>query len=494
MRRRSLLVGLGSAGLSTACGEGRKPDRPAVSSPSLIAVPAPAEPKTVRLDGIPHVRQKPDFCGEACVEMFAKKLGRTYDQDGVFAAAGVDPALGRGAITRELAAGAKALGFDVGPVWAQVDATDPAPGLAHGFERLLRDLADGVPSIVCTHFDERPKTTEHFRLVVGYDSATDEVLYHDPAIDEGAYLRMSRERLLSLWPLKYEVSRWTLVSLPLRPQDLRDPPGQGGAFGPASYAQHVLALKERLTGVGLGGLSIRIEEPFVVVGDDEPEVLARRAETVRWAADKLEQDFFDKRPLKILDVFLFGTARSYDRGVRLLTGGEAGTPYGFYSSQSGGLFMNIATGGGTLVHEIVHPYVEADFDDLAPAWLNEGLGSLFEQSGEREGHIVGFTNWRLAGLQRALARGEVPTFRELCSMSDSAFYDADRGTNYAQARYLMFYLQEQGLLRGFYKAFRAAKKTDPTGYATLVLTLGEADMADFQRRWSKFVLSLRFEG
>ncbi len=461
--------------------------------PVLPPVPPPADRRTVVLEGVPHVRQKPDFCGEACIEMAARRLGRTYDQDGVFAAAGVDPALGRGAITRELAAAAQALGFDVGPVWASVEPSRASAGLAESFDRVVADLEHGVPTILCTRFDERPGTTEHFRLVVGYDVSTDEVVYHDPAIDSGAYLRMSRARLLDLWPLRYEPARWTLVSLPLRPGELRDPPPRAGSFTPASYAQHVLALKERLEGLGLGGLSVRIEDPFVVLGDDAPRVLERRAETVRWAADMLEKGFFEKRPQRILDVYLFASAASYEHGVRRLTGEEPGTPYGFYSSQNGGLFMNIATGGGTLVHEIVHPYVEADFEE-APAWLNEGLGSLFEQSAERDGHIVGLTNWRLAGLQRALRRGDVPTFRELCAMSDHTFYEEDRGTNYAQARYLMYYLQEQGQLRPFYRAFRAARKTDPTGYTTLVRVLGEADMADFQRRWSKFVLSLRFEG
>ena len=46
--------------------------------------------------------------------------------------------------------------------------------------------------------------------------------------------------------------------------------------------------------------------------------------------------------------------------------------------------MNIATGGGTLVHEIVHPFVEANFPGC-PTWFNEGLGSLYEQSAERKG-------------------------------------------------------------------------------------------------------------
>ena len=118
--------------------------------------------------------------------------------------------------------------------------------------------------------------------------------------------------------------------------------------------------------------------------------------------------------------------------------------------------MNIATGGGTLVHEIVHPYVEADFPN-APPWLNEGLGSLFEQSDERDGKIVGLTNWRLAGLQKAIKRGGVPSFFELTHMDSKTFYLEEHGTNYSQSRYLMYYLQEKGLLHDFYRRFRAAR-------------------------------------
>jgi hypothetical protein len=272
-------------------------------------------------------------------------------------------------------------------------------------------------------------------------------------------------------------------------------PGDGRrpSFTPAAYAEHVAALDQRLTDLRVGPLSIRIEDPFVVAGDAAPETLAVRSRVVRWAVDRLENAFFEHRPARILDVFLFGSAASYERGVRLLTGNAPTTPFGFYSSENDGLFMNISTGGGTLVHEIVHPYVEADFEG-APAWLNEGLGSLFEQSGERDGHIVGYTNWRLHGLKEALAKGEVPSFRTLCSMSHHTFYEDDPGTNYAHARYLMYYLQETGRLRPFYKSFRAAKKKDPTGYATLVATLGEPDMVAFQKRWSEYVLSLRFDG
>lgn len=265
----------------------------------------------------------------------------------------------------------------------------------------------------------------------------------------------------------------------------------GQTFTDEAYARHIKDLRARLTKLGLGDLEIRIEDPFVVVGDGSAKQLARDAGTVRWAADILERDFFARRPAIILDVFLFTTAASYERGVAKLTGEAPGTPYGFYSRTHRGLFMNIATGGGTLVHEIVHPYVEADFPD-APPWLNEGLGSLFEQSAERDGHIVGLTNWRLAGLQKAIGKRAVPSFKTLTAMDTDTFYGEGSGTNYAQARYLFYYMQEKGLLRDFYRAFRAARGKDPTGFATLVKALGETNMADFQNRWQAYVAKLRF--
>jgi hypothetical protein len=153
--------------------------------------------------------------------------------------------------------------------------------------------------------------------------------------------------------------------------------------------------------------------------------------------------------------------------------------------------MNIATGGGTLVHEMVHAYVEANFPDC-PAWFNEGLGSLFEQSDERDGHIVGLTNWRLAGLQQAIRRGSVVPLHELVSTTSEQFYDDTRGTHYAAARYLLRDLQERWLLRKFYSDFRAARATDPTGWATLVAVLGNRDMTAFEKQWHESVLALRF--
>lgn len=468
--------------------------RVAASGATTAAAPggvAPMGLPTVILDGVPHVAQRPDFCGEACVEMAERRLGHDVSQDDVFGLAGVDPGLGRGAYTKELAQAARGLGFDVGDVWFETPSADPARGMDEQFRAVHADLVRGVPSILCMHYADREGSPEHFRLIVGYDATTDEVVYHEPAESNGAYRRMPRALLYTLWPLKYAASAWTLVRIPLAPNQLIDPPKNARAPSPADYAQHLRGLKEKLP----EGFSIQFEDPFVVAGDEPRDALDRHAKsTVRWAVDHLRADFFPgATPKEVLTVWLFGSASSYEDGVLSLTGESPTTPYGFYSPSKKGLFMNIATGGGTLVHEIVHPLVEADYGD-APAWINEGLGSLFEQSAERDGHIVGLTNWRLPGLQKAIQTGKaIPSFEELAAMDDHTFYDLDRGTNYAEARYLMYWLQEHDLVRSFYARARDHKADDPTGYGSLVAILGGRDMVAFQAEWKEFVLGLHFD-
>ncbi|MCA8956169.1 MAG: hypothetical protein KDC87_08845 [Planctomycetes bacterium] len=267
------------------------------------------------------------------------------------------------------------------------------------------------------------------------------------------------------------------------------------AAGSPNYAAHVAELRTRLARAAPDSVfHMVVQAPFVVLGDESVERVRQRAtDVVAWAVELLKREYFAKDPDHILDVWLFRNRGSYRKHCLALFGERPTTPFGFYSPQHRALVMNIATGGGTLVHEIVHPYVHANFP-ACPAWFNEGLGSLYEQSAERDGRIVGRTNWRLAGLQQAIRSGALPSFRKLTATTEDEFYREDPGSNYGQARYLCYYLQEKGLLRRFYHAFVAAQRTDPTGYATLQATLGAPDMAEFQRDWERYVLALRFDG
>jgi hypothetical protein len=444
--------------------------------------------RSVLINNVPHVRQRPDFCGEACAAMYLNYLGTDYDQDDVFDISGLDPVLGRGCYTKELAEALKRTGIDPGPVWHSIEASQAGEQLAGQFRALLDDLEVGVPSIVCTHYDDLPGTTEHFRLVLGYDAQADQVIYHEPAEAAGAYRRMGRDEFLRLWPLKYDARRWTVIRLRLEAGTLAEPPAAGSLTN-ADYAQHVMKLKRKIPS---DDFHIVLCKPFVVVGDEPPEKVRQRAEsTVRWAVERLKRQYFEKDPDDILDIWLFKDKDSYDRHTREVFHDRPTTPFGYYSSAHKALIMNIATGGGTLVHEIVHPFMAANFP-ACPSWFNEGLASLYEQSGERQGQIVGYTNWRLRGLQEAIRNGPIPSFADLCSTTTHQFYREDPGTNYAQARYLCYYLQERGLLLRYYQEFRRAAEADATGYATLSKVLGRTDMEEFQKEWEQFVLKLRF--
>jgi hypothetical protein len=267
-------------------------------------------------------------------------------------------------------------------------------------------------------------------------------------------------------------------------------PAELGSFTKAEFDGHVAQLKKRLPSKNF---TIVVQPPFVVIGDEPAEVVKDRADgTIKWAVDKLKQDYFTADPKEILDIWLFKDAASYEKHTRLLFNNTPTTPYGYYSRDEKALIMNIGTGGGTLVHEIVHPFIEANFPEC-PSWFNEGLGSLYEQCGEEDGHIHGYVNWRLPGLQKAIKAGNVPAFKTLMATDRNEFYNDRSGVNYAQSRYLCYYLQEKGLLVKFYKQFRARYQDDPSGFQTLKAVLGESDMDQFKRRWEKYVLGLTEE-
>jgi hypothetical protein len=442
------------------------------------------------IEGVPHVRQKPDFCGEACVASWLQKLGSPADQDDVFNLSGLDPTLARGCYTKELAAAVTRMGFETGPVWHRVKADQQAREIAKLWSAVTTDLSEGVPSIVCMRTSDTAAASEHFRLVLGYDTATDEVIYHEPAADHGGYRRMPRSKWIKLWPLKYSSGEWTVIRMALR-IDRSPQISSHNGHTDADYAQHIMKLKSRLPS---DEFHVSVEHPFVVISDEPPARTQDRCErTIRWATTKLKEAFFSTDPSAILDIWLFKDKHSYDTHTVRLFGSKPSTPYGYYSASDGALVMNISTGGGTLVHEIVHPFMESNFP-ACPAWLNEGLGSLYEQSSSKNGRIVGLTNWRLAGLQRAIARDAVPSFGELCATTTHQFYRADPGTNYSQARYLCYYLQQHGLLRKFYHQFVDHHKEDPTGYQTLIATLAVDDMDQFKKDWQAYVMRLRFNG
>jgi len=200
-------------------------------------------------------------------------------------------------------------------------------------------------------------------------------------------------------------------------------------------------------------INVIVRTPFVVAGNSSEAQLASYAKwSVVRPAKAMWTAYFDKKPAHPISIFLFAGETNYKRYAKrdYPRGGE---PYfGYYQPTDRRMVMNINTGTGTLVHELTHALIVYDFPNV-PTWFNEGLASLHEQCSVREETIIGLTNWRLPGLQSAVKKGTLRPLRDLVTKRD--FYGRLQGDNYAQARYFVMYMQTKGLLRKFYKHFRA---------------------------------------
>lgn len=249
-------------------------------------------------------------------------------------------------------------------------------------------------------------------------------------------------------------------------------------------AAHAAELEKKLAGQGF---HVLVEAPFVVIGDESKAKVKSRANFVRWVVRLIEADYFSKQPDKIIEVWLFRNEKTYRKGAKKFFDDEPSTPYGYYSSEDNALVMNIGPGAGTLSHEIVHPYIEANFPN-SPSWFNEGLASLYEQPRERDGHMWGTTNWRLPGLQKMIKSKTLPSLQTLLSSTRDGFYEASYDS-YAYARFLCQYLQDHGKLRDFYKKFVTDDK-DTTGQAALEAVVG-MKLAEFEPVFAKWAMGLR---
>jgi len=204
-----------------------------------------------------------------------------------------------------------------------------------------------------------------------------------------------------------------------------------------------------------------VHPPFAVIGNLPPSALRACAnKTVVAPARAMWASYFRRRPAKPVTILLLADEKTYRRWAKKLFNDTAVSKFGYYRPSDRTMVMNIATGGGTLVHELTHALIVWDFPSV-PDWFNEGLASLHEQCSVGAKRITGHANWRLPALQKAVRARRVRPLRELLVRDD--FYGRLRGTNYAQARYFVMYMQHRGLLEKFYRRFRTASAGPAAG-------------------------------
>src|SRR5256885_11482581 len=127
------------------------------------------------------------------------------------------------------------------------------------------------------------------------------------------------------------------------------------------------------------GLRYTVTGPFVIAGDGTQAQINRyRDGTILAAARALRATYFEKQPTEPVLILLLESGPSYTRLAKKWFGDTGVSPYGYYRRRENVMVMNVSTGTGTLVHELVHALIAPDFPGV-PAWFNEGLGSLYEQ-------------------------------------------------------------------------------------------------------------------
>ncbi len=258
---------------------------------------------------------------------------------------------------------------------------------------------------------------------------------------------------------------------------------------PASDTKIVDEYKTELKTNLDGTFAISTVGPWVIATDmDANDVKGIVDGCILHCAAGIQRQLFTRTPRSTpAKVYLFKDGDSYMTWNKKLFNEKPISIFGYYRRANNSLVMNIGTGGGTLIHEMVHAMAEADYPDI-PAWLNEGLGSLFEASGTSPaGKVIGITNWRLKGLQADLKTNSETQLDKLIGMDDKDFYGERKSSNYAAARYFMQWLQEQGKLEAFYTRIREKKDSEPKLALTAVfdnkLTIAEIHKQCFE--WAK---------
>jgi hypothetical protein len=232
--------------------------------------------------------------------------------------------------------------------------------------------------------------------------------------------------------------------------------------------------------------SSAVHAPFVIVGDTPQSDLNRLyRETIAPTARALAIAFFDRLPDRPISMVLLSGDESYQACALQLDGQRRAAFAGYYERKDHRIVVNVATGKGTVAHELAHALGHVDFPEM-PEWFDEGLASLHEDAQFSADHlrIIGRPNWRMRDLLPALKKGKLQSLEQLIS---GARVRPDRqAVDYAHARFFCLFLQQRGLLEPFYRKFRSGVANDPTGLRTMEALFGVSDLMsvdDEFRHW-----------
>ncbi len=228
---------------------------------------------------------------------------------------------------------------------------------------------------------------------------------------------------------------------------------------------------------------IVIRPPFIIAGDlPEADLERLYDEAVLPVTRGLWRSYFDRRPDAPVTIVALSSEAGFATAAAELDGYESSAYAGYTQRGKRRIVVNLATGRGTLAHELSHMLALFDFPDM-PEWFDEGLASLHEDAifSDDGLTLIGVSNWRSRLLHDALGRNQLPALEAV--IRNPAFRGEGEGLNYALVRGFCHFLQERGLLSHFYRKFRDGVQDDPSGIVTLCELLNVATMSEVDRQF-----------
>ncbi|MBM4157326.1 MAG: hypothetical protein FJ216_00905 [Ignavibacteria bacterium] len=217
---------------------------------------------------------------------------------------------------------------------------------------------------------------------------------------------------------------------------------------------------------------------------------------IRNTIEGMKNGYITKLPDKIIPVFIFEKYDDYKNFSVSTFGVDENdiSPFGFYKISKNIIVMRYVSWKGSIGHEVTHSLMLYDFPE-SPSWFEEGMASLNEKAVFKDGELTGQFSWRILSLRRAFDENTYTGLKELMNTNDEQFYGKKTSFYYAQAMYLLLYLQEQGLLKKYYKEFKETVNSDKTGIKQLEkitkksLTEIDTDLIEyiksFKQEWKK---------
>lgn len=219
-------------------------------------------------------------------------------------------------------------------------------------------------------------------------------------------------------------------------------------------------------------LEVLTKPPFVLATDaTQAELHQQFEQIIEPIAQTLAAMYFDNEPTQPVTIVLLTRTDRYRAWLKGVSTAARTEYSGIYLRDQRLVVLDASTGAGTLAHELTHALCQFDAP-LLPEWLDEGLASLHEESEfSTDGLLLlGLDNWRQPILAQAIENGR---YRGLRSLLSEPFAQTRLApVDYAAARYLCLWLQEQQLLGPFYRKCRQRLET---------LSAAEAASSEAQR-------------